>query len=277
MHLLILADDLTGAADCAARCRGAGLPAVIHIGSPRPALAPGVAAFTTDSRHLAPGVAGRAVAQALADLPAPSHAIWYKKIDSTLRGNLGAELEAWLATMGAPCALICPAFPAQGRALVAGRLVLHGAPQPAELPAMLAAQTQLGVMQVKLADVRAGGSASRGGWRRSARREAACSWSTARRTPISPPCSLRRSRRCRARCCAGVRGWPAWWHSGWQFGIPICVTPPELATPATGPVLAIIGSATALSWRQISAVRAAGIARIVEVGAADQLRARLLR
>ncbi len=39
------------------------------------------------------------------------------KIDSTLRGNLGAELDAALAALGRDHALICPAFPAQGRGL----------------------------------------------------------------------------------------------------------------------------------------------------------------
>jgi len=45
---------------------------------------------------------------------------WYKKIDSTLRGHLGQELDALLDTLGRSCALVCPAFPAQRRGLVDG-------------------------------------------------------------------------------------------------------------------------------------------------------------
>src|SRR4051794_3509011 len=153
--LLIVADDLTGAADCAARCRHAGLPATIAVQGPSLPLPPGALAFTTDSRHLAPAHAAQQVQTMVGALVGVTNAVWYKKIDSTLRGNLGSELDALLDTLGQPCALVCPAFPAHGRGLLDGRLM--GAPvQPVHLPTLLAHQSQRAVTALPLAPVRAG-------------------------------------------------------------------------------------------------------------------------
>ncbi len=49
MPILIQADDLTGAADCAARCRHAGLPATIALRPPSGAWLGGVCALSSDS------------------------------------------------------------------------------------------------------------------------------------------------------------------------------------------------------------------------------------
>jgi uncharacterized protein YgbK (DUF1537 family) len=155
MALAILADDLTGAADCAARCRGVGLPAEIALGLPALPFPPGVTAFTSDSRHLPPTQAATRVYELLTSLGSVADVTWYKKIDSTLRGNLGAELDATLDALGYDCALVCPAFPAQGRGLSDGKLISSVA-QPADLPTLVAQQSRRPVASVALADVRAG-------------------------------------------------------------------------------------------------------------------------
>jgi uncharacterized protein YgbK (DUF1537 family) len=154
MALAILADDLTGAADCAARCRGVSLPAEIALRLPTLPLPLGVTAFTSDSRHLPPAQAATHVYQLVASLRSAADVTWYKKIDSTLRGNLGAELDAMLDALGYDRALICPAFPAQGRGLSDGKLISSVA-QPTDLPALLAQQSRRPVAAVALADVRA--------------------------------------------------------------------------------------------------------------------------
>jgi uncharacterized protein YgbK (DUF1537 family) len=269
MHLFVVADDLTGAADCAARSRSAGPPATIHLGMPQPPLPDGVVAFSTDSRRLPPDDAAHAAAQVLAKMSAPPDAVWYKKIDSTLRGNLGAELEAWLATTGAPCALICPAFPAQGRALIAGRLHLHGAPQPAQLPLLLAAQTRLAVGRVALADVRAGDS-------RLALRLRELQDAGSRlfvvdgETDDDLAALLAAAEQAvpGALLCgsAGLAGALA---QRLAARAPAVVRPPEAPLPAAGPVLAVVGSASEMARRQIAAVRAAGAAQVIEAGAFD--------
>lgn len=173
--LCILADDITGAADCAARCKGAGLPVTILIGAPVGPLPDGVLSFSSDSRYLPPTQAAACVQRIYGELCAKdarrANAIWYKKIDSTLRGNLGAELEALLAVTTAPvatavdstamptrsCAVITSAFPAQGRGLVDGYLVYDQAPaQARHLPSLLREQSPLPLAALDLAAVRAG-------------------------------------------------------------------------------------------------------------------------
>src|SRR5690625_3294574 len=86
-----------------------------------------------DSRHLPAEQAGALVADAV-------EAVWpvglvVKRTDTTLRGNVGAELEAaWRAVRErvseavAVRALVAPAFPASGRVTVDGVQLLDGVP-----------------------------------------------------------------------------------------------------------------------------------------------------
>lgn len=160
MTLLIIADDLTGAADSAARCHHAGLPAQIYV-QPLTALPTGAVAVSTDSRYLSPEAAAHQVTDVLTPFAGQPNLVWYKKIDSTLRGNIGAELAAMLAVLGSTanpaCAIICPAFPAQGRGLEEGYLVYSQVPpRTLHLPTLLAQQSGQAMATVPLAAVRAG-------------------------------------------------------------------------------------------------------------------------
>ncbi len=157
MNLIILADDLTGAADCAARCQQAGLAATITLPGARVCESGGAICCTTDSRHLPADLAARRVHELAASLGEHAGSIWYKKIDSTLRGHLGQELDALLDVLGRSCALVCPAFPAQRRGLKDGYLATDPTPvQPLHLPALLACQSRRTVVSIELADVRGG-------------------------------------------------------------------------------------------------------------------------
>ncbi len=156
--LVIVADDLTGAADSAARCVQAGLSAEVWLEPTHEPAQVDVVAVSSDSRFLLPAEAAQRVRETLAILatgPTAAGVTWYKKIDSTLRGNLGAELEAMLALLPGKSAVISPAFPAQGRGLEGGKLVYAGAP-PRHLPTLLSAQSQFVVGVIGLATVRQG-------------------------------------------------------------------------------------------------------------------------
>ncbi|MEZ4678951.1 MAG: four-carbon acid sugar kinase family protein [Caldilineaceae bacterium] len=168
---MIVADDVTGAADSAARCRQAGLSAQIDLvaeTAPRTGkLAADVVAFSTDSRFLPPQSAAaqvrRLVTTLVADYPATAIQ-WYKKIDSTLRGNIGSELAAMLPLVtpigNRAHAIICPAFPAQARTLVGGYLAYAQLPpQTVHLPTLLRAQCDLTVGTLPLSTIRAGADA----------------------------------------------------------------------------------------------------------------------
>ncbi|WP_250474826.1 four-carbon acid sugar kinase family protein [Caballeronia sp. GAFFF1] len=121
--MLILADDLSGAADCAIAFAASGRKTVVTLDVASPFDDATVIAADTDTRRLAPADAGARVADAWQALRAPGRRL-YKKIDSTLRGNWTAEVAA-LARLAGP-AIVAPAFPATGRAVRDGIVFVHG-------------------------------------------------------------------------------------------------------------------------------------------------------
>jgi uncharacterized protein YgbK (DUF1537 family) len=52
----------------------------------------------------------------------------YQKVDSTLRGNVGSEIEATLRTSGKSVAIVAPALPHSGRTVIGGRAFVRGVP-----------------------------------------------------------------------------------------------------------------------------------------------------
>ena len=130
-QITILADDLTGAADAAGFFGELGLTAIVSLDST--AIRTGdVVVINTHSRHLAHDDAiqqNTLALQRLLTLQASFPSGWiYKKIDSTLRGHPGAELNALMNILGIPHALLAPAFPDQGRTTVAGIQHVNGQP-----------------------------------------------------------------------------------------------------------------------------------------------------
>jgi D-threonate/D-erythronate kinase len=121
--LAIIADDLTGGCDAGALFAGPGpVPFTIW---PRTISAAAVQVIDTESRALDGREAADRVRSAAARVAA-AHV--FKKIDSTLRGRIGAETEAVMAAGGLSTALLCPAFPAQGRVVADRVLTVHGTP-----------------------------------------------------------------------------------------------------------------------------------------------------
>src|SRR5207245_2768310 len=72
--------------------------------------------------------AARARERAGAAARGPRPDLWLKKIDSTLRGAVAAEIDALIVEARATGALLCPAFPAQHRTVVDGVLRIAGTP-----------------------------------------------------------------------------------------------------------------------------------------------------
>jgi uncharacterized protein YgbK (DUF1537 family) len=129
--LLVLADDLTGAADCAVAFVRRGHRAVVGLGGQAAECGGGVLAIDADSRRLPPAQAAARHVQILMACHRPGLML-FKKIDSTLRGQpvaeLVATLEALRQTSPRRLALLAPAFPAHGRKLRQGRVWLHDVP-----------------------------------------------------------------------------------------------------------------------------------------------------
>ncbi len=127
-RLVIVADDLTGAADSAAALAPAE-PTSVVLDAAAGWPSTGVVAVDTDSRHEDPHVAGDRVAAAAGRALDLGSQV-FKKIDSTLRGNVAAEIsaaaEAFRARVGKPLVVLAPAFPATGRTTVNGVVHVHG-------------------------------------------------------------------------------------------------------------------------------------------------------
>lgn len=168
-ELGILADDLTGATDTGLQFAKSGRRTSVGLNWPAyPSC--DVLVLDTDSRNQPAEVARRLVSGAARGLRRAGAQRFYKKIDSTGRGNLGAEIEASLEETGAAMALISPAFPQLGRTVRDGRVLVRGvaldqsefARDPlwpattASLDAILRRQTTLQIGQLSLDDVRQG-------------------------------------------------------------------------------------------------------------------------
>ncbi len=128
----IQADDLTGACDTAAPFAVRGLETLVIVQGDGPASAHGVSAdvlaIDTETREHGPEVARERACRAGAVLRAGAPSVLYKKVDSTLRGQIAAEIDGMLEGVGVATALLAPAFPAQGRTVVDGRLLVDGRP-----------------------------------------------------------------------------------------------------------------------------------------------------
>ena len=139
----IVADDLTGALDAALPFAERGYRAGVLL-APRTTAGLGreqetalraagfaldVMALSTDSRSDTAEVAAEKACKAVAELKACGAGRLYKKIDSTLRGPFSAEIRAAMEASGRDvAAMVCPAFPEQGRTVRNGILHIHGVP-----------------------------------------------------------------------------------------------------------------------------------------------------
>lgn len=122
MSIIVLADDLSGAAETAAAFLGRQLPVTLRL-APGRAADSGVTVLDLDTRTMAAAAAQHAHRAALAEVERDT--LVFKKIDSMLRGNIGAEV-AVLAERGP--VIVAAALPAQGRTVIDGVLHLNGVP-----------------------------------------------------------------------------------------------------------------------------------------------------
>ena len=129
-HCIILADDLSGAADCAVPFARAGF-------SPEVFLQPECAARTDapivsidlNTRELTAEQAVQVTSRTLRLIRSTRETVWYQKIDSTLRGNIGPDVLATVGAIPAKRVIFCaPAFPATGRTTIQGRVFVNGVP-----------------------------------------------------------------------------------------------------------------------------------------------------
>lgn len=120
-EILVLADDLTGALESGAAFAHRGVRASVNILKAHRTGQP-VLVVDTETRHTSEAEAAGRVERLASSTKAR---LIYKKTDSTLRGNIRAELHA-LSQRGP--VLYVPAYPELGRTLHDGCLHVHGIP-----------------------------------------------------------------------------------------------------------------------------------------------------
>jgi D-threonate/D-erythronate kinase len=129
-QLLVIADDLTGANDAGVQFAKRGIRSIV-VAEPHfreyPRGYP-IVVVNTESRHTTP-VQAAALVRKVAEAGLQNGVTHiFKKTDSTLRGNIGAELRALKEATGAPRIPFVPAFPELGRTTREGIHYVDGAP-----------------------------------------------------------------------------------------------------------------------------------------------------
>ncbi|MED3647716.1 four-carbon acid sugar kinase family protein [Halalkalibacterium halodurans] len=131
MRIGVIADDLTGANATGVRLVKQGFPAatVVHSASVPSGDNYQALIMDTDSRYVRSAIAAKRVTDAMNQLKQWGARMFTKRIDSTLRGNIGVELDTVLAELGeSSVAIVMPSFPDSGRTVTGGYLLVDGVP-----------------------------------------------------------------------------------------------------------------------------------------------------
>ncbi|MEE3367836.1 MAG: four-carbon acid sugar kinase family protein [Planctomycetota bacterium] len=122
-HWGVIADDLTGACDCGGAFTRYGFTTSVYCdGRCSGKKANDVIVIPTYSRGIPENIAFTRVLKTAQQLVNRQVRGFYKKIDSTLKGNLRIEIEAALCGLPQTLAVIAPAFPEMGRRIINGEL-----------------------------------------------------------------------------------------------------------------------------------------------------------
>ena len=177
--IYIIADDLTGANDTGVQFAKKGYKTLVSVSDkigflPTPEDVE-VWVIDTETRELADKTAREKLKGILSTIKVHKKDIVYKKVDSTLRGNIGAELEEIMKILPRDLCMFSPSYPFYHRITVGGYLVVgqqplglseyagnNLRPVPVEdyfIPFLLKKQTALPVAQLDLKEVAKGGKA----------------------------------------------------------------------------------------------------------------------
>ena len=175
LKLAVIADDLTGANDAGVQFAKQGLTVQVVLDEfvdGESCGQPDVLVLDTDSRATQPEQAYervRGTGKVIRSL-SDRRPLIFKKMDSTLRGNPGREIDAAMDEFELEWAAVAPAFPANGRITVGGWHLLHQVPiaeseiardpktpvHESVLPDLLTSQSRHSVGHIFLAEVSKG-------------------------------------------------------------------------------------------------------------------------
>jgi len=171
MKLAIIADDLTGANDSGVQLARHGLKTSVLFNMDENNIRQyDAVVFDTDSRSIAPDKAYQRVRNAAEFLTRNGFDTIFKKMDSTMRGNIGIEIDALYDVIKPDFMMIAPGYPKNNRTIQSGVHYLNGIPLAdteiandpktpvtvSYLPELLKLQTKYEVGEISVSDVEAG-------------------------------------------------------------------------------------------------------------------------
>ncbi|MCW3975221.1 MAG: four-carbon acid sugar kinase family protein [Candidatus Bathyarchaeota archaeon] len=170
IKLAVIADDLTGANDTGVQYAKKGLETVVltdleSIEQIKEKV--DVIVIDTESRAESAETAYSKVRKTAEVIRKIGVKIIYKKIDSTLRGNIGAEYDAIMDVLKIDIGILVPAFPANGRITVGGYQLLNQVPlglteiskdpltpvKESHVPTLLSGQTKREIFHITLSNI----------------------------------------------------------------------------------------------------------------------------
>ena len=170
----IIADDLTGANDTGVQFSKKGYNTIVSIlgesGNIIISHETNVLVIDTETREIDAKTACRRLRNVLKKLNFNDKDIFYKKVDSTLRGCIGAELEEMMNFLKKDICIFTPTFPSHQRITIGGYLIVNGKPlglnkyysgdlkagEASFIPFLLKQQTSLPIARIDFIDVTKG-------------------------------------------------------------------------------------------------------------------------
>jgi len=171
----IIADDLTGANDTGVQFSKKGYNTIVSIlDESENIIIPDktdVLVIDTETREVTDAnIVRQRLSKALEKLNFSDKDIFYKKVDSTLRGCIGAELEELMNVLEKDICIFTPSFPYHQRITIGGYLIVKGRPlglskyysgdleagEASFIPFLLKHQTSLPIARIDFIDVTKG-------------------------------------------------------------------------------------------------------------------------
>ncbi len=169
--IYIIADDLTGANDTGVQFSKKGYNTIVSIleesGNIIIPHETDVLVIDTETREVDVKAACQRLRNVLKKLNFSDKDIFYKKVDSTLRGCIGAELEEMMNILEKDICIFTPTFPSHQRITIGGYLIVNGRPlglskyysgdlksgEASFIPFLLKQQTSLPIARIDFIDV----------------------------------------------------------------------------------------------------------------------------
>ncbi|MEQ3305941.1 four-carbon acid sugar kinase family protein [Fusobacterium varium] len=129
IKLVIIADDLTGALDTGVQFSKKNISTIVtadlNFNAEEISKDADVIVIDTESRHISAAEAKKRVKSVLSKFDKKKIKFFYKKTDSTLRGNIGSEIEGFMEGLDINEVSFIPAFPLSKRAVKDGILYVN--------------------------------------------------------------------------------------------------------------------------------------------------------